>query len=287
MNEHHNLLSGTKLAKDLLASTRSLWMQCPQPSPTPVLAIIQVGHLDASSIYIQHKIAACDSVGFGTKLYHFETSVTQSELLNQLTELNNNADIHGILIQLPLPQHLDPAALMAHVDPMKDVDAIGPTRLGQLLSGRCSLLPCTTAAILNLLDAYSVKLSGRQVVMVGHSFLVGKPTVAALLQEHATVTVCHAYTRDLAKHIQEAEIVIVAIGNPNVVKIDWLKKDTIVIDVGINRSQCGKIIGDVDTKAALAKGAFVSPVPGGVGPLTVACLVQNLFKLYCQQRPLP
>ncbi len=287
MNEHHNLLSGTQLAKDLLASTRSLWMQCPQPSPPPVLAIIQVGHLDASSIYIQHKIAACDSVGFGTKLHHFDASVTQNELLDQLTELNNNVDIQGILIQLPLPQHLDPAALMAHVDPMKDVDAIGPTRLGQLLAGRCSFLPCTTAAILNLLDAHSVKLSGRQVVMVGHSFLVGKPTVAALLHEHATVTVCHAYTRDLAKHIQEAEIVIVAIGNPNVIKSDWLNKDTVVIDVGINRSQCGKIVGDVDTKSALAKGAFVSPVPGGVGPLTVACLVQNLFKLYCQQRSLP
>lgn len=287
MNENNKLLRGTKLAKDLLASIQSSWMSCQQPSSPPALAIIQVGNLDASSVYIQHKISACNAVGFVAKLHHFDESITQDVLLDKILELNKDGDVTGILIQLPLPEHLDPAALMAHVDSMKDVDAIGPTRLGQLLAGRYSFLPCTTGAILALLEAHAVGISGKQVVVVGHSFLVGKPTAAALLHKHATVTVCHVYTRDLAKHIQQAEIVIVAIGNPHIIQSEWFRKDAVVIDVGINRSPSGKIIGDVNTESTLNRGVCVSPVPGGVGPLTVSCLVQNLFALYRQQHSLP
>lgn len=277
---------GRQLAQQLLATTALEWSAQSSPPTSPHLAIVQVGDHDASNVYIRRKILACEKVGFRASRHVFATDVSQSTLLDQVQSLNNDPDVTGILIQLPLPSTLNTTELINQIDSGKDVDGMTPTRLGALVAGSFHLLPCTTAAILALLSLNEIELTGKSVVMIGASALVGKPTALALMHHHATVTVCHSETRDLAACVREADIVIVAIGNPNVIQAEWIQPQTVVIDVGINRCADGKIIGDIPTRAVIEKGAFATPVPGGVGPLTVASLVRNLWLLYREQQDL-
>jgi methylenetetrahydrofolate dehydrogenase (NADP+)/methenyltetrahydrofolate cyclohydrolase len=277
---------GRQLAEHLLAATTREWRALSSPPASPHLAIVQVGDHDASNVYIRRKIRACEKVGFRASRHVFATDVSQATLLDHVQSLNDDPDVTGILIQLPLPPSLNTSELIKQIDSGKDVDGMTPTRLGALVTGSFHLLPCTTAAILALLSFNQIELCGKSICMIGASALVGKPTALALIHHHATVTICHSETRDLAACIREADIVIVAIGNPNVIQAEWIQPETIVIDVGINRCADGKIIGDVPARAIVDKGAFATPVPGGVGPLTVASLVRNLWLLYREQQDL-
>ncbi|MEC8882532.1 MAG: bifunctional 5,10-methylenetetrahydrofolate dehydrogenase/5,10-methenyltetrahydrofolate cyclohydrolase [Pseudomonadota bacterium] len=284
MTDKNKLINGSMLAKNIIENIQLRWAHNKSQSSPPSLAIIQVGNDHASSVYIRHKMSACRQIGFLANCFNFPDNCTQSELTAKITDLNQDIDTHGILLQLPLPPHLDKLELLKCIDPSKDVDAIGPTRLGNLINEHANILPCTTAAILYLIKQTGISLPGKKVTMIGASSLVGKPTAIELLNRHATVTVCHSQTTDLATHAKQADILIVAIGNPHVIQPSWIKKNSIVIDVGINRSETGKVIGDIDTASVLDTVQFITPVPGGVGPLTVAHLVKNLYTLYCIQQ---
>ena len=286
MNTTQYNFDGKQLAQQLLTTTTHEWATLSSKRPSPHLAIVQIGDHDASNVYIRRKILACEKVGFRATHHVYAADVSQTTLINRIQSLNHDTDVTGILIQLPLPSSLDTSALIEQIDPKKDVDGMTSARLGELVTGSFHLLPCTTAAILRILSSNRIELSGQSVVMIGASALVGKPTALALLHHHATVTVCHSATRDLASSIRHADIVIVAIGNPQVIQAEWIQPQTIIIDVGINRCADGRIIGDIPTQAAIDRGAFVTPVPGGVGPLTVASLVHNLWTLFCDQNNL-
>ena len=280
MSDKNKLINGSILAKNIIENIQSRWTHSKSQSSPPSLAIIQVGNDHASSVYIRHKMSACRRIGFLANCFNFPDNCTQSEIIAKITDLNQDMDTHGILLQLPLPSHLNRLELLRCIDPNKDVDAIGPIRLGTLISGHSDILPCTTAAILYLIKQTGISLTGKKVTMIGASPLVGKPTAIELLNRHATVTVCHSQTADLAMHVKQADILIVAIGNPHVIQPSWIKKNSVVIDVGINRSEEGKVIGDIDAASVLDTVQFITPVPGGVGPLTVAHLVKNLYTLY-------
>ena len=285
MSQKTYKINGKPLADRLLSRVAADWSSRVSRAQTPHLEILQVGEHDASEVYIRRKVRACEQVGFTTNQQILAADITLSALLKKIDGLNDDPKITGILIQLPLPPTLDAGIVTARIQPDKDVDALTPTRLGELVTGRFDLMPCTTAGILQLLHENQVQLSGKSVVMVGASALVGKPTAIVLLHHDATVTVCHSETIDLEKHVRDADVLIVAIGNPNVIQANWIQPGCIVIDVGINRSDDGRIIGDVPTEATAARQAYVSVVPGGVGPLTVAHLVNNLYRLYCIQHP--
>lgn len=283
MDLEHKLIDGRKLSMHLLDSVRTDWQVRVDKKTTPKLVIIQIGDQHASTIYINRKIQACRRVGFHPALISLPVSTTQNEVIYHIEQLNNDPSVTGILLQLPLPPQLSAASLLAIIHPDKDVDGIGPTNLGRLVSGNFDTPPCTTGAILYCLRSIRTPLSGTHVVMVGSSPLVGKPTAIALLHHHATVTVCHSKTQDLAQQVRQADILIVAIGNPNVIQPDWIHPGCIVIDVGINRGVDGRIIGDIPASSVIDKVSFITPVPGGVGPLTVAHLIKNLYTLYCNQ----
>ena len=284
MSDKVKLINGSILANNIIENIQSRWANKEPQSPPPSLAIIQVGDAHASSVYIRHKMRACKRIGFFANCFHFPDSCTQSDIIAKIIALNQDVNIHGILLQLPLPPHLNQLELLNSIAPSKDVDAIGSIRLGNLINGHADILPCTTAAILHLIKHTGIPLAGKKVTMIGASSLVGKPTAIELLNRHATVTVCHSQTTDLAMHAKQADILIVAIGNPHIIQPSWIKKNSTVIDVGINRSRAGKVIGDVNTESVLDIVQFITPVPGGVGPLTVAHLVKNLYTLYCIQQ---
>lgn len=281
MSAENKLIDGSLLARHLMADIERSWVSRAASSPPPCLAIIHIGDNHASTVYINRKIKACKKIGFHAHCHAFPNDSRQAIIAEKIQALNKDPHVHGILLQLPLPKHLNGAELLAMIHPDKDVDGIGPHAMGQLIGGAPTILPCTTAAVLTLLDATSIPLAGKTVSMIGASSLVGKPTAIALINAHATVTVCHSQTVSLRQYVQSAEILIVAIGNPHVIHPEWIKPGSIVIDVGINRTMNNAIVGDIDTSAVIDKVQFITPVPGGVGPLTVAHLVGNLFHLYC------
>ena len=246
-----------------------------ETSVTPHLVVIQVGENAASSVYVRNKHRACEEVGVKSTAVHLDESISEAALLLQIETLNEDKTVHGILVQLPLPAHIDQDKVIAHISPQKDVDGFHPYQVGALASGLDAYAPCTAAGVIELLKAYDLEIEGKHAVIVGRSHIVGKPLIQLLLDENATVTVCHSRTKDLAEMTRRADILIVAIGRANFVTSDMVKEGAVVIDVGINRLETGKLVGDVEFEDVSNVASHITPVPGGVGPMTITMLLQN------------
>ena len=241
----------------------------------PTLAVILVGDDPASQIYVRNKKRAADEVGITARDFLFPGGCSQAELLDTIRTINADPSIHGVLLQLPLPKGLDENEAVNAIAPAKDADGLHPTNLGNLLVGKPSTVPCTPAGCLAILDHYGIALEGAEAVVVGRSRLVGKPLAQLLLARNATVTMCHTRTRDLAAHCRRADVLCVAAGKPRVITGDMIKEGAVVIDVGVNRLDSGKLAGDVDFDSASTRARAITPVPGGVGLMTVAMLMKN------------
>ena len=243
----------------------------------PGLAVIQVGSDPASKIYVKNKQKACDDVGFASFAYDYPSSSTE-ELLALIDELNQRADVHGILVQLPLPDNIDKTKVLERIDPRKDVDGFHPYNIGHLLQRDPILRPCTPYGVVKMLESTGINLSGLNATVVGGSSIVGRPMALELLLLGCTTTITHSRTVDLEKHVRNADIVVAGVGIPNYVKGEWIKPGAIVIDVGINRLPDGKLVGDVEFDVASQYAGWITPVPGGVGPMTVAMLMSNTLE---------
>ncbi|WP_301151811.1 bifunctional methylenetetrahydrofolate dehydrogenase/methenyltetrahydrofolate cyclohydrolase FolD [Metapseudomonas otitidis] len=241
----------------------------------PGLAVILVGSDPASQVYVAHKRKDCEEVGFISQAHDLPASTRQDELLALIDRLNQDPAIDGILVQLPLPAHLDASLLLERISPDKDVDGFHPYNIGRLAQRIPLLRPCTPKGIMTLLESTGADLYGMDAVVVGASNIVGRPMALELLLAGCTVTVTHRFTKDLAGHVGRADLVVVAAGKPGLVKGEWIKEGAIVIDVGINRQEDGKLVGDVEYEPALQRASWITPVPGGVGPMTRACLLEN------------
>ena len=241
----------------------------------PGLAVIIVGADPASQVYVRNKRRACEEVGFYSEAYELPEDTTQSELIELVDKLNRDPNIHGILCQLPLPRHLDENEVILRIDPKKDVDAFHPYNVGKIMIGDYDFLPCTPAGVMALLDRSGIEIKGKECVVVGRSNIVGKPQAMLLLHAHGTVTVCHSRTKNLAEVCRRADILIAAIGKADFFTADMVKEGAVVIDVGMNRRADGKLTGDVDFASVEPKASYITPVPGGVGPMTITMLMQN------------
>ena len=242
---------------------------------TPGLAVVLVGEDPASRVYVSMKEKACAAAGIYSVEHKLPAETAQTQLLQLIESLNNDEKIDGILVQLPLPEHIDEAEVLERISPAKDVDGFHPYNVGRLLTGNPVFQPCTPYGIMKMLEHTGVELKGKDVVIVGRSNIVGKPVALMCLAEHATVTICHSRTVDLPQKVAAADIVIAAVGRPEMIKGDWIKKGAIVIDVGVNRVGEKKLVGDVDFAAASVNAAAITPVPGGVGPMTITMLLYN------------
>ena len=266
------ILDGSALAAKIKGQTRERAEKLPR---RPGLAVVLVGNDPASRIYVNGKKKDCQECGFYSEEYTLLDTVTQTELLDLIETLNTREDIDGILVQLPLPRHLNEQVILEAIDPGKDVDGFHPVNAGNLLIGRKGFLPCTPAGIMELLDEYHIDPAGKEAVVVGRSNIVGKPMALLLLARNATVTVCHSRTPDLAQVCRRADILVSAVGKKGLITADMVKEGATVIDVAMNRDENGKLCGDVDFKRVAEKAAFLTPVPGGVGPMTRAELMKN------------
>lgn len=246
--------------------------------PAPGLAVVLVGSDAASQIYVQRKRDACTEVGIHSFDYDLPAETTQTQLQALITELNNNTAVNGILVQLPLPSHIDANLILDQITPHKDVDGFHPYNLGCLAQQRPLLRSCTPYGIIQLLEHYQIKLAGLNATVVGTSNIVGRPMALELLMAKATITICHSKTKHLEEHLQNADLVVAAIGNPGVIKTEWLKSGAVIVDVGMNRLTNGHLVGDIDFESAVKKVGWITPVPGGVGPMTVATLLQNTYQ---------
>lgn len=244
----------------------------------PLLVAIVVGNNPASETYVRNKIRACKEVGMLSHRIYFPEDITEQELLGEIHRINNNPFINGILVQLPLPKHISELKIASAISPLKDVDAFHPENVGKIFLGNYDFLPCTPAGIIRLLEYYKVEISGKRCVVIGRSNIVGKPMAHLLLERNGTVTVCHSKTLNLAEITKQADILIVAVGKPQFVTADMVKPDAVVIDVGINRLDNGKLVGDVDFNSVSEVASLITPVPGGVGLMTVAMLLENTLK---------
>ena len=242
---------------------------------TAGLAVIIVGDDPASRIYVNNKKKACEYVGFDSYEYALPEETTESELLELINKLNNDDRIDGILCQLPLPKHIDENVIINNIAPNKDVDAFHPVNVGKIMIGDYSFLPCTPAGVMELIASIGVDVKGKECVVVGRSNIVGKPMSMLLLHKSGTVTICHSKTKDLKAECKRADILVAAVGVPNLIKGDMIKEGTVVIDVGMNRLDNGKLCGDVEFETASKAASYITPVPGGVGPMTIAMLMQN------------
>ena len=245
----------------------------------PCIAVILVGYNPASEIYVKNKIKIANNISIDTKKIQFQENISQQELLNEIQVLNNNKNIDGILVQLPLPSHISEKKVTLSIDPEKDVDGFHPINLGHLLIGDHKMIPCTPLGCLYLLKSELKTLDGLSAVIVGRSNIVGKPMQCLLLKENCTVTIAHSKTKNLKEECLKADILVVAVGIPKLVKGDWIKKGSIVIDVGINKTEEG-IVGDVDFDEVSKFAKAITPVPGGVGPMTIACLLKNTIECF-------
>lgn len=245
---------------------------------TPGLAAVLVGDNPASEIYVRNKRKACEQVGIYSEEYKLSKETTQNELLSLIDKLNNDKKIHGILVQLPLPEQIDSTKILRSVSPSKDVDGFHPENVGLLVEGNPRFISCTPNGIMKMLDFYNIEIKGKEAVVVGRSNIVGKPTAILLLHRHATVTICHSRTTRLDEVARRADILVAAIGRPNFITEDMVKEGAVVIDVGINRNKDGKLIGDVDFEKVKGKASYITPVPGGVGPMTIAMLLWNTLE---------
>ena len=249
---------------------------------TPGLATILVGENPASQVYINSKNKMCVEAGMASFHEHLPDTTSEADLLKLIHKLNNDKSVHGILVQLPLPKQINADKILEAIDPKKDVDGFHPVNVGNLVIGKPCLKPCTPFGMMKLLESINYDLSGKKAVVIGRSNIVGKPIALMLLEKHATVTICHSRTPDLASVVREADVVVAAIGKAHFVKGDWIKKGAVVLDVGINRLDTGKLAGDVDFEAASKNASFITPVPGGVGPMTIAMLLYNTVEAASQ-----
>lgn len=274
------LLNGRKLADERLDQIKLEVDFLNKKSVQPRLGVILVGENSASLIYIKNKQKACERTGILWEEFRFGEDVQTEEVIEKIEELNRDISIHGILVQLPLPKHINTPLVIRAIDPQKDVDGFHAYNLGKMFlsSDFEDLVPCTPAGIIKLLEEYQIPIEGQEVTVVGHSNIVGKPISTMLLNRNATVTTCHIFTKDLKEHTLNADILVVAVGKKGLITEDMVKEGATVIDVGINRLPEGKICGDVDFEKVEKKVKYITPVPGGVGPMTVACLMENVVK---------
>ena len=272
-----NIINGKKIAQnlrnDIAAKVKTL-------NRAPGLAVILVGDDPASAVYVRNKDNACKEVGFYSEKINKPGDITQQELLDEVIRLNNDDKIDGILVQLPLPDHLDANLVIETISPEKDVDGFHSENIGKLMQNKPYLRPCTPKGVMTMLATTGVDLVGKDCVVVGASNIVGRPMAMELLNARATVTICNSKTTDLSSKLKNADIVVAAVGIPKMIQGDWIKPGAIVIDVGINRLDSGKLVGDVDFDAASANAAWMTPVPGGVGPMTIATLLENTLTAY-------
>lgn len=245
---------------------------------TPGLAAVLVGEDPASEIYVRNKRKACANAGIYSEEHKLPAETTEEELLALVDKLNNDPNIHGILVQLPLPDHINETKVLRAVSPLKDVDGFHPYNVGLLVEGNPRFIPCTPHGIIKMLEFYDIDIKGKQAVIVGRSNIVGKPVSMLLLHRHATVTVCHSRTKPLDEVTRRADILVAAIGRANFITADMVKEGAVVIDVGINRNEEGKLTGDVDFEAVSQKASYITPVPGGVGPMTISMLLWNTLE---------
>ncbi|WP_428490562.1 bifunctional methylenetetrahydrofolate dehydrogenase/methenyltetrahydrofolate cyclohydrolase FolD [Rhodopila sp.] len=250
----------------------------------PGLAVVLVGEDAASNVYVRTKDRAAREAGIETRTIRLPAETGQTELLNSIQQLNDDPTIDGILVQLPLPRGIDPPAVIEAIDPAKDVDGFHPMNVGRLAEGRPNLVPCTPLGVVKLLRAAAVNIAGARAVVLGRSAIVGRPLASMLLAADATVTIAHSRTRDLPAECRRADILIAAVGKPEIVKADWIRPGGTVIDVGINRMPDGRLTGDVAFQACAAVAGAITPVPGGVGPMTVACLLENTLTAALRRR---
>lgn len=262
------VLDGKAIAAELTAGLAGL-------SPRPGLAVVLVGADPASSVYVRNKTRMAEKIGFYHEQINLPESCTQQELLAVVRRLNQDARIHGILVQLPLPRHLDSLAVLDSIDPSKDVDGFHVVNTGRLWQRRACLSPCTPTGVMELLRRTGMTLRGAEALVIGRSNIVGKPMVALLEREDCTVTLAHSRTRELAGHVRRADVLVAAVGVPELVKGAWIREGAVVIDVGMNRGADGKLVGDVEYAMAAQRAGWITPVPGGVGPMTIAMLMVN------------
>lgn len=248
------------------------------------LAVIQVGNDPASKIYVRNKSKACEEVGIEFEEFKLPSTASQKELFDTIALLDTDLNTTGILLQSPIPKHLDIQEAFSRIDWKKDVDGFNPINIGKRTIGEDAFIPCTTLGIIKLLEEYNIDITGKKVAVLGRSNIVGKPTAMELLKRNATVTVCHSKTKDLYRETEQADILISAIGKPKFITADMIKKDAIVIDVGMNKDEDNKLCGDIDYNEAVKKVSYITPVPGGVGPMTIAMLMNNVIKAYKLQR---
>jgi methylenetetrahydrofolate dehydrogenase (NADP+) / methenyltetrahydrofolate cyclohydrolase len=277
------LIDGKQIAADIRKNiAQTVQDRLSKGLRAPGLAVILVGSDPASEVYVSHKRKDCEQVGFQSQAYDLAETTTQAELLDLIDQLNNDATVDGILVQLPLPKHLDASLLLERISPNKDVDGFHPYNVGRLAQRIPLLRSCTPKGIMTLLEHTGVDLHGLDAVIVGASNIVGRPMALELLLAGCTTTITHRFTKDLESHVRRADLVVVAVGIANLVKGEWIKPGAIVIDVGINRQDNGQLIGDVGFDEAIKRAAWITPVPGGVGPMTRACLLENTLQA-CEQ----
>lgn len=266
------ILDGRLLANEILAKLKQKIQSAPR---APGLCAIQVGDDPASQIYVHNKIKCANEIGIHSRHHALDSQTSQQELLDLIHQLNQDPDIDGILVQLPLPSHISTEIILQAISPLKDVDGFHPENIGLLSIGRPRFIPCTPKGCMELIKLSGLDLLGTHAVIVGRSNIVGKPMVQMLLNSEATVTVCHKNTRDLKSFTRQADLLIVAAGSPHLIKPDFIKPGVVILDIGINRLPNGKLIGDVDTQGVMSIAAAITPVPGGVGPMTSAMLMEN------------
>ena len=269
------LIDGKAISQQIKDELKTEIENLKQQGKECALAVIQVGNDPASSVYVSNKKKACDYIGIRSLSYELEADTTEAELLQLIDTLNNDVSVHGILCQLPLPAHIDEKKILNAISPKKDVDGFHPQNVGALVVGEFGFVSCTTAGIIELLKRSKVEIAGKHCVVIGRSNIVGKPTALLMLRENATVTVCHSKTANLQAICKQADILIVAIGKPLFVTKEYVKEGAVVIDVGIHRNENNKLCGDVDFNDVEPMCSAITPVPGGVGPMTIAMLMKN------------
>ena len=273
------LIDGKKISQQILQDiAERVQQRINNQLRRPCLAVVLVGEDPASAVYVRNKKRACETTGFESRSYELPAQTSEEELLTLIDEMNMDRNIDGILIQLPLPKHINSQLVLERIVPHKDVDGFHPYNIGRLVVKMPLMRPCTPKGVMTLLDAYGINVIGKKAVIVGASNIVGRPQALELLLARATVTICHSATQNLAEEVAAADIVVVGVGKPNFVKGEWIKPGAVVIDVGINRLENGQLCGDVEFAVACERAAMITPVPGGVGPMTIATLMENTLQ---------
>ena len=278
------IIDGKKISAQIREEIAAEVAQMKAEGIIPGLAVIIVGENPASKVYVRNKGKGCSEVGMYSEIIEMAEETTQAELLSKIDELNARRDINGILVQLPLPKQIDERAVIAAISPAKDVDAFCVENIGEMMLGTADFLPCTPAGIMQLLSRSGIEVAGKECVVIGRSNIVGKPIAQLLLAENGTVTICHSKTKNLAEVTRRADILVVAIGRADFVTGDMVKEGAVVIDVGMNRRPDGKLTGDVDYASVEPKASFITPVPGGVGPMTITMLLKNTLTAAKKQK---